>query len=220
MSDVCDVPERLYIAASRAPKAGGAASRVVGNSWGVSPNATTLTSVALLHHLIRSSSDCGIVSPRAFAVLRLITSLAASAAQHGRMSRQEQQRDAAVLVDHDPLVAKSDPRSLRRSHPPLRRAVGTNDPPVVSGRERDLLRSVLVVSAFPYRSPHCPSKSDPTTQLGDSSAHKPKDRIPGVHECDSKGRTSDGPPTMIERLRLPDIQRNLRDDGHNTEKIQ
>src|SRR5437899_8328741 len=93
-------------------------------------------------------------------------------------------------------------------------------PPVVSGRERDLLRSVLVVSAFPYRSPHCPSKSDPTTQLGDSSAHKPKDRIPGVHECDSKGRTSDGPPTMIERLRLPDIQQHLRDDGHNTEKIQ
>jgi len=25
---------------------------------------------------------------------------------------------------------------------------------------------------------------------------------------------------MIEWLRLPDIQRNLRDDGHNTEKIQ
>jgi len=25
---------------------------------------------------------------------------------------------------------------------------------------------------------------------------------------------------MIERLRLPDIQQHLRDDGHNTEKIQ
>ena len=98
-----------------------------------------------------------------------------------------------------------------------------------SGRPRDAAGSepaspgpniVLVVSAFPYRSPHCPSKSDPTTQLGDSSAHKPKDQMPGVHECDSKGRTSDGPPTMIERLRLPDIQQHLRHDGHNTEKIQ
>jgi len=86
------------------------------------------------------------------------------------MSRQEQQCDAAVLVDYDPLVTKSDPRSFRRSHPPLLRAVGANDPPVVSGRERGLRRSVLVVSAFLCRSSHCPSKSDPTTlprHLGD-----------------------------------------------------
>src|SRR6266849_8269051 len=81
------------------------------------------------------------------------------------MSRQEQQRDAAVLVDHDTLVAKSDPRSLRRSHPPLLRAVGAYDPPVVAGRECGLRRSVLVVSAFLCGSSHCPCSLMPLLTL-------------------------------------------------------
>src|SRR4030095_16584338 len=59
---------------------------------------------------------------------------------------------------HDPLVPKSDPHSLRRSHPPLLGAVRPDHSAIVSWLVSSFLQSIITVLLITFLSGHWVAK--------------------------------------------------------------